>query len=127
MARRKLVVITVASMLAACDGLADRQDSDGNVDDDPDIRGWLAGMNSIPASPPSTPAAAPVDALIGGLRQRLEANPDDLKGWRLLALSYAFVGDMQAARSAMQSAIGLGADARELEAAVLGAHTGRRR
>jgi len=41
---------------------------------------------------------APVSSLVGGLEQRLAAQPDDVNGWALLAQSYAFMGDAAAAR-----------------------------
>ena len=65
--------------------------------------------------------------MIGGLEARLREQPEDLKGWRLLARSYAYVGDMPRAASAAERAIALGADADEMRAIVAAGHTGRLR
>jgi len=54
--------------------------------------------------------AAPVESLIGGLEARLAAAPDDSAGWALLAQSYAFVANRDGAETALQRAVGLGAD-----------------
>ena len=69
----------------------------------------------------------PVAEMVGDLEARLERQPDDLQGWRLLAQSYAFLGDMQSAREATDRAVVLGADRDEVEAAVRRAHTTRGR
>jgi cytochrome c-type biogenesis protein CcmH/NrfG len=58
--------------------------------------------------------AAPISALIGGLEQRLAANPDDASGWVLLAQSYSFMGDAAAADGAVKKAVALGVDEQEL-------------
>jgi hypothetical protein len=71
---------------------------------------------ALPTMPPSTTAtgaavhAAPVDSLVGGLEQRLAAEPDDSAGWALLAQSYAFVGNREGAETALQRAVALGVD-----------------
>ncbi len=51
-----------------------------------------------------------VASMIGGLEQRLAAEPNDLKGWVLLAQSYAFIGNTTAADHAISQAVQLGAD-----------------
>lgn len=57
---------------------------------------------------------ASVPSLIGGLEKRLESNPDDARGWALLAQSYAFTGRLDAAERALQRAVALGADETDL-------------
>lgn len=54
--------------------------------------------------------ADPVDSLIGGLEARLSQDPTDAKGWALLAQSYAFVGNTEAAEHAIERAVALGVD-----------------
>jgi len=54
--------------------------------------------------------AAPIDSLIGGLEARLVTEPDDGKGWALLAQSYAFMGKRDAAEQALVRAVKLGMD-----------------
>ena len=93
-----------------------------------DVQTWLASFDGDrPAAPdvPRTTGAAPVSELIDGLEERLGRTPGDVKGWRLLARSYAFVGDMERAYFAADKAVALGADARELEAALISAHAGK--
>lgn len=127
MAHGKTAILIVVSLLAACDGIPRHDDAYAVVTDKPEIQAWLADMNGIPSTTSATAQAGPVESLVGGLEKRLEDNPDDLKGWRLLAQSYAFLGDMQAARAAIGRAIALGADEQELETVVMSAHTGGRR
>lgn len=52
--------------------------------------------------------AAPVGSLVTGLEQRLAENPDDGKGWLLLAKSYDHLGDPERAKSAYEKAVELG-------------------
>jgi len=62
--------------------------------------------------------AAPVSSLVGGLEQRLAAQPNDVDGWALLAQSYAFMGDAAAANGAIKKAVALGMDEQALRARV---------
>jgi len=62
--------------------------------------------------------AAPVSSLVGGLEQRLAAQPNDVDGWALLAQSYAFMGDAAAANGAVKKAVALGMNEQELRARV---------
>jgi len=71
---------------------------------------------SVGASQPIQ--AAPISSLVGGLEQRLAANPDDSQGWVLLAQSYAFMGDAAAADGAVRKAVALGVDEQELRARI---------
>ncbi len=121
----------ICANLAGC-GQSDRAPDPvvASSDDalDPLMQDWLAAtsdnepvaMNS--AATPST-SVAPVGDLLSGLEARLEANPDDVSGWRLLAQSYAHVGRWEDAQAAAARAVELGADAEELQAAILAAHT----
>ncbi len=92
------------------------------------VRDWVSGETdqAVDPSARSATTAPPVGDMIGGLEDRLRANPDDLKGWSLLAQSYAFTGRMQDAANAVDRAVELGADRASLEARVLKAHTGQR-
>jgi cytochrome c-type biogenesis protein CcmH len=75
---------------------------------------------SNPAVPrPSTNEgnkAASVNDLLEGLVQRLEDNPDDGKGWLLLAKSYDHVGRSEDAAAAYDKASALGVSDSDLEA-----------
>jgi hypothetical protein len=56
----------------------------------------------------ATDGLASVESLLAGLRDRLEENPDDAKGWLLLAKSYQHLGQDDEARSAYDKAAALG-------------------
>lgn len=58
---------------------------------------------------------APVAALVDGLAQRLESNPDDVKGWVLLAKSYAHLGQYESAHAAAARARALGYSGGDLD------------
>ena len=60
--------------------------------------------------------AASVNDLLGGLERRLQENPDDAKGWLLLAQSYDHLGRRQDAATAYEKAAGLGLAVSALEA-----------
>jgi len=72
-------------------------------------------------------SVAPVSRMIAGLESRLTRTPDDLKGWTLLAQSYAFTGQMHDAQAAGDRAIELGANADEVHQKILEAHSGATR
>lgn len=94
------------------------------------VRNWLDGTsteNDSPESATTSRSVAPVGQMIDGLARRLQEQPDDVDGWRLLAQSYAYVGDMDKARAAADMAVSLGADEASVSAAVLDAHTDRGR
>ena len=75
--------------------------------------------SGAPPSGGSSPMqAAPVSSLVGGLEQRLAAQPNDADGWALLAQSYAFMGDAVAADGAIKKAAALGMDEQALRARV---------
>jgi len=60
--------------------------------------------------------AASVGALIGGLESRLAQDPEDAKGWLLLAKSHEHLGNISAARDAYARAKALGLEDLGLEA-----------
>lgn len=72
------------------------------------------GQSGATATPAAPQRVAPVSTLVQGLRARLEATPEDPKGWALLAQSYAFVGDSEAAEEALGRAVALGFDEADL-------------
>ena len=51
-----------------------------------------------------------VESMVGGLEERLRQQPDDGKGWLLLAKSYRHLGRMDEARDAYKKAEALGND-----------------
>lgn len=55
-------------------------------------------------SPPPDAALPPVNDMVAGLAERLERNPDDVAGWRLLGQSYIALGRYAQARRALQEA-----------------------
>lgn len=63
--------------------------------------------------------AATVESLLGGLERRLEANPDDAKGWLLLAKSYRHLGENDKALAAYEKARNLGQADKDFEASML--------
>lgn len=61
------------------------------------------------SNPMNTPTkVASVDSLVDGLRQRLEAEPNDVKGWVLLSKSYHLLERWDDAKYAMDKAKALG-------------------
>jgi cytochrome c-type biogenesis protein CcmH/NrfG len=80
--------------------------------------GARAAEPGSPADGSAPVQVAPVSSLVGGLEQRLAAQPDDVNGWALLAQSYAFMGDATAADGAVKKAVALGMDEQALRARV---------
>jgi cytochrome c-type biogenesis protein CcmH len=60
--------------------------------------------------------AASVGTLLTGLEQRLQENPEDAKGWLLLAKSYDHLGRSRDAAAAYEKAVELGISDSTLEA-----------
>ncbi len=131
MAGRLLVSFFICALIVGC-GQSDRAPdpvaAGSNDALDPLMQDWIAATSdgdpiavSDSASQPTS--VAPVSDLLSGLEARLNANPDDVSGWRLLAQSYAHVGRWDDAQAAAARAVELGADADELQAAILAAHT----
>ena len=69
-------------------------------------------VNKDDAAPSHAPAAdmqlGSVESMVGDLETRLQQDPDDGKGWLLLAKSYRHLGRMDDARNAYQKADVLG-------------------
>ena len=87
----------------------------------PDVATGGSKNRSYRVEPQRPPAddgkkAASVDELLAGLEQRLQDDPDDAKGWLLLAKSYDHLGREQDAVAAYEKATQLGLTDSELEA-----------
>lgn len=88
----------------------------------PDVAGTesVRHASSRPAAQTATSddktRAASVNELLTGLERRLEENPDDAKGWLLLAKSYDHVGRHVDAAAAYDKAVNLGLSDEVLEA-----------
>lgn len=121
-------------ILTACDAPPPSESvaESESMEADLEIVGTWAASQSDPQSDPQvnndlharSSSQPPVADMIAGLEQRLAANPDDIKGWSLLATSYAYVGQMSDARNAKLKAVELGADAEQLERQIVDAHDG---
>ena len=108
------IIVLIAAVVIA--GIVDRQTSNDTVS-------AIAGLESIAWPRESTTRApvaaaptnvAPVGDLITGLEARLEQNPSDVKGWALLAQSYAFIADADGTEIALEKAVALGFDEADL-------------
>lgn len=66
------------------------------------------GKNPVTEPPNHPQKAGSIDQLLDGLIQRLEAQPDDLEGWLLLAKSYQYLGQAEQAKMALSKAQSLG-------------------
>ena len=87
----------------------------------PDIASAARAQESSNAALKAAPArqktkAASVNELLAGLEKRLDEDPDDAKGWLLLARSYDHVGRVQDAADAYDKAWALGISDSGLEA-----------
>jgi len=65
-------------------------------------------VTSTPANQNSTTDLESVDVLLVGLKQRLEAQPDDVDGWVLLSKSYYHLNRLEEANAAFEKAKALG-------------------
>jgi cytochrome c-type biogenesis protein CcmH/NrfG len=77
----------------------------------------LAWPATSEVSPSNAPAAiqtgveaAPIESLVVGLEARLAEQPNDAEGWALLAQSYAYTANEEAADRAIRRAVELGVD-----------------
>ncbi len=78
---------------------------------DPDLMSDFKTQQPVVSSSQSsepTASIAPVDELLVGLKQRLEAQPDDVDGWVLLSKSYYHLDRRQEADDAFEKAKTLG-------------------
>lgn len=73
-----------------------------------------------PAAQPAKQKIASVSSLVAGLEARLEQEPDDAKGWLLLAKSYWHLGRAEDARDAYGKASALGQADDRLAAEIFG-------
>lgn len=62
---------------------------------------------SEPVASPSLPTAEQIQGMVSGLAQRLKDQPDDVKGWRMLARSYETMGRFEDAAGAYRKVISL--------------------
>lgn len=131
---RVILVTSALWVLAACDASpsdSSASETDGAAADIDVVGNWAATQSTSPIDPltvdelhAQSSSQPPVADMIAGLEQRLAANPDDVKGWTLLATSYAYVGQMSDAQHAKLKAVELGADAEQLERQIIDAHDG---
>lgn len=121
----RLLVVTSLLFASFCADAGDALSADERAT----ISQWLATERAEdePARPDASAAApaAPVDQLVVGLEKRLQEAPGDKSGWMLLAQTYAYLGRMEEARLAADTAVALGADGDLMEGKLLAAHTGR--
>jgi hypothetical protein len=75
---------------------------------------WPATSEASPINAPAVTKtgveAAPIESLVAGLEARLSEQPNDAQGWALLAQSYAFTANEEAADRAILRAVELGVD-----------------
>jgi cytochrome c-type biogenesis protein CcmH/NrfG len=99
-----------------------------SADERATVSRWLA-LERAEDTPPRGVLAArpapPIDQLLAGLEKRLQDAPGDQAGWMLLAQTYAWLGRMDEARAAADTAVALGADGELLEGKLVAAHTRR--
>jgi len=69
-------------------------------------------------------ALGSVQSMVGGLEERLQQQPDDGKGWLLLAKSYRHMGRLEEARLAYGKADALGNGDATVAAQLFGLNTG---
>lgn len=84
----------------------------------------IAWANTVPAEVVLTDSAtsvAPISTLIVGLEARLAGQPEDAKGWALLAQSYAFLANVPKSELAIAKAVEFGFDESDLRARVANA------
>ena len=77
----------------------------------PEMVGEVSGdadKKSVAVPPNHPQKAGSIDQLLDGLIQRLEAQPDDVEGWLLLAKSYQYLGQTSQAKMALSKAQSLG-------------------
>ena len=123
MAQHILPGVLLCALLIACE--SNTSDRSVAVAQTGPARAWLDGVADKNVAP-DTYDLAPVSEMVVGLQRRLEDQPNDVKGWKLLAQSYAYTGDMQNAQNAADRAIELGADETTMSTAIMSAHTDRR-
>lgn len=128
---RLILAILLCCSFAACEPQSDAMHESSVAVSKTDldaVRKWAGSQQQPAATEPTSDEILPsVDSMLTGLEKRLAAAPNDLKGWTLLATSYAYVGRLDDARRAQKTAVALGADPNALEQQILAAHTGATR
>lgn len=115
-----LAAIVLAAALAGAGLMAwQRQAALATVDDAVRAAASPPGLTgpALPAPPVRT--APPVADLVAGLEARLQRQPDDAEGWRLLGRSYRYLGREAEAVEALRRAEALAAGAAAAPAAVV--------
>jgi hypothetical protein len=107
-----LAIIVVFGMGIALYGIVGKPEL-SNVR--PTSAGTATAMQTTPSSQNSDKVGS-VTSLLNGLQARLAENPDDAKGWLLLAQSYDHLGNSAEARDAYAKAVELGMTNAALEA-----------
>ena len=124
-AKTSYLVGAALYLVSACNSGVSTEDSAALFADEDVARvhAWASPPpKSVAEAPKQTESLDSVSTLLTGLEARLREAPNDLKGWSLLAQSYAFVGRMEEAYSAIDRAVALGADRVPLERRVRAAH-----
>jgi hypothetical protein len=103
-----LLAMAMYSMLGSPNHLASTQDS-------------LTVRADRSAAAANDRAIGSVESMVDGLRQRLDAEPNDAEGWILLARSYQHIGQPTEALAAYERAKALGKIDTDLEVLLLGA------
>lgn len=108
---------TAASYLRGAPERAGAEDTDGEI-----LARLTDYAQSLGAEKPASRAAAgellpDVSTMIERLAARLEAAPDDVRGWRMLGWSYFNIGRYREAAAAYERALGLDPGSAELKRA----------
>lgn len=85
----------------------------------PDVRSHTPSFQTTTANTharSNDTKAAPVSSLLSGLEKRLDENPQDGKGWLLLAQSYELLGRFDESTAAYKNAVALGTSNDDLAA-----------
>lgn len=113
MAETKNIVVTIIVTIVAVCGAMYWAVTSSKSETSP--AAMTATMPSANASDQERKAGS-VNSLIGGLEAKLAENPDDGKGWLLLAKSHEHLGNLPAARDAYRRARDLGMEDLAFEA-----------
>ncbi len=105
-ARLPLLIAIIAIVLGV--GLYSVLGKPGMPSATPHANNTAADGNAVQVAASKTDGIAPVANLLAGLEQRLTDNPDDAKGWLLLAKSYQHLGETDKAMAAYEKAVQLG-------------------
>ena len=86
--------------------------------------GRTSSIASVPAA--QTGGLPSVPEIVGQLEDRLAREPEDAKGWSLLAMSYAYIGNTTGAEQAIANAVRLGLEENDVRSQVAMASNQRR-